>query len=145
VFFARRVVMYPDTALRAVGTPPRKSVDTLPVCVFFSDGEKVYAMEASWQNFFDFFKMDKTQYEVQADAAPEEWRSANKEAWGVRFHEPVRFCVGVNTQGYPMVTLRKGTWKSEYVLYPGKSRLVSHKWVRGRHFIIQQPWCSFKD
>ncbi len=138
--------MYPNTALRLAGQPPGKPSDTLPVCAFYSSREKLYAFEASWQNLFDFIKVEKReQFEVKFDVFSSSWQLANDQPWGIRFQEPVVFRCGMDQAGRIMVMLKKGGWKNEYMLLSNQSRLISHKWVSGRHLIIQQPWCSFKD
>ncbi len=138
--------MYPNTALHHPDHPIRELSDTLPVCVFYSDGEKLYAFEASWKNLFDFIKVEKReQFEVKVGTSSDSWQQAHGQPWGVRFQEPVSFRFTVNSEGNIVVTLKKGRWKNEYSLFSNRSRLISHKWDSGRHLIVQQPWCSFKD
>jgi hypothetical protein len=137
--------MYPSTALHHPDHPSRELSDTLPVCVFYSDGEKLYAFEASWNNLFDFIKAEKRgQFEVKFDASSDFWQSANSQPWGIRFREAVTFRFVMNAEGNITIMLKKGRWKNEYRLFSNRSRLISHKWDSKRHLIIQQPWCSFK-
>lgn len=137
--------MYPTTALHHPDHPPAGLSDKVPVCAFYSSGEKLYAFEADWKNLFDFIKMEKRdQFEVKTAHSSGVWQSANDQPWGIRFRALVMFRTDVNLEGKITITLKKGTWKNEYVLSPGRSRLISHKCVNGKHFIVQQPWCSFK-
>ena len=132
--------MYRVQVLHHPDYPPRQSFsDSLPICVFYTDGQKLFAFEASWQNLFDFFKTEKRDpFEVVP--SPDSWHSANTQSWGKRFHHPVLFSYTRNPYGRISVTLTKERWKNQYDLQPGRSRLISYK----GQFIVQQPWCSFK-
>ncbi len=137
--------MYPNTALHHPDHPPKELSDTLPVCVFYSNGRQLYAFEASWQNLFDFMKVEKReQFEVKSGVSSEDWQLANDQPWGIRFQVAVSFRFGMSQGGNSILMLKKGLWKNRYMLFSGQSRLISHKWDSGRHLIVQQPWCSFK-
>lgn len=136
--------MYPSTALHKLDNPPRKLVDKLPVCVFYANGETLYAFEASWQNLFDFIKIENREvFEVKCDPLSDSWQSANDQPWGVRFRVPVLFRCVAHPYG-TTISLKTGRWQNNYHLAPGQSRLISHKWLHGKHLIVQQSWLSFK-